>query len=286
MKKKILYLLTCVGLCWSSCTNEVDEFIGNVEPSTRSVSTALNANLASLFTGGAPTLTSAEIKEVNDAYAKMTSINCYRNIDEAVRNKTSYAGTIFLDDTYASAYFRKGSLAFPPYGILASSMEHEFIHMYQRDVQGKKVDTDKEKRDTGMMEFELAFYQGIIRYIHAGYSWTFKGEDGDPSYQSLWTSGLTDPSLIPQYEREFQTYVASICANGKPTSIDINEFVKWSNIFGEYSRGYSGKGYKFGNYDYGTSCINSLLKLYCYEKDIVFFICFSCISIYCCAVNI
>lgn len=53
MKKKILYLLTCVGLCWSSCTNEVDEFIGNVEPSTRSVSTALNANLASLFTGGA-----------------------------------------------------------------------------------------------------------------------------------------------------------------------------------------------------------------------------------------
>lgn len=81
-----------------------------------------------------------------------------------------------------------------------------------------------------MMEFELAFYQGIIRYIHAGYSWTFKGEDGDPSYQSLWTSGLTDPSLIPQYEREFQTYVASICANGKPTSIDINEFVKWSNI--------------------------------------------------------
>ena len=147
-------------------------------------------------------------------------------------------------------------------GILASSMEHEFIHMYQRDVQGKKVDTDKEKRDTGMMEFELAFYQGIIRYIHAGYSWTFKGEDGDPSYQSLWTSGLTDPSLIPQYEREFQTYVASICANGKPTSIDINEFVKWSNIFGEYSRGYSGKGYKFGNYDYGTSCINSLLKLY------------------------
>ena len=33
---------------------------------------------------------------------------------------------------------------------------------------------------------------------------------------------------------------------------DINEFVKWSNIFGEYSRGYSGKGYKFGNYDYGT----------------------------------
>ena len=145
-----------------------------------------------------------------------------------------------------SAYFRKGSLAFPPYGILASSMEHEFIHMYQRDVQGKKVDTDKEKRDTGMMEFELAFYQGIIRYIHAGYSWTFKGEDGDPS----------------QYEREFQTYVASICANGKPTSIDINEFVKWSNIFGEYSRGYSGKGYKFGNYDYGTSCINSLLKLY------------------------
>ena len=144
MEKKILYLLTCVGLCWSSCTNEVDEFIGNVEPSTRSVSTALNANLASLFTGGAPTLTSAEIKEVNDAYAKMTSINCYRNIDEAVRNKTSYAGTIFLDDTYASAYFRKGSLAFPPYGILASSMEHEFIHMYQRDVQGKKVDTDKE----------------------------------------------------------------------------------------------------------------------------------------------
>ena len=262
MEKKILYLLTCVGLCWSSCTNEVDEFIGNVEPSTRSVSTALNANLASLFTGGAPTLTSAEIKEVNDAYAKMTSINCYRNIDEAVRNKTSYAGTIFLDDTYASAYFRKGSLAFPPYGILASSMEHEFIHMYQRDVQGKKVDTDKEKRDTGMMEFELAFYQGIIRYIHAGYSWTFNGEDGDPSYQSLWTSGLTDPSLIPQYEREFQTYVASICANGKPTSIDINEFVKWSNIFGEYSRGYSGKGYKFGNYDYGTSCINSLLKLY------------------------
>lgn len=113
-----------------------------------------------------------------------------------------------------------------------------------------------------MMEFELAFYQGIIRYIHAGYSWTFKGEDGDPSYQSLWTSGLTNPSLIPQYEREFQTYVASICANGKPTSIDINEFVKWSNIFGEYSRGYSGKGYKFGNYDYGTSCINSLLKLY------------------------
>ena len=102
MKKKILYLLTCVGLCWSSCTNEVDEFIGNVEPSTRSVSTALNANLASLFTGGAPTLTSAEIKEVNDAYAKMTSINCYRNIDEAVRNKTSYAGTIFLDDTYVS----------------------------------------------------------------------------------------------------------------------------------------------------------------------------------------
>lgn len=90
--------------------------------------------MASLFTGGAPTLTSAEIKEVNDAYAKMTSINCYRNIDEAVRNKTSYAGTIFLDDTYASAYFRKGSLAFPPYGILASSMEHEFIHMYQRDV--------------------------------------------------------------------------------------------------------------------------------------------------------
>lgn len=53
MEKKILYLLTCVGLCWSSCTNEVDEFIGNVEPSTRSVSTALNANLASLFTGGA-----------------------------------------------------------------------------------------------------------------------------------------------------------------------------------------------------------------------------------------
>ena len=87
MEKKILYLLTCVGLCWSSCTNEVDEFIGNVEPSTRSVSTALNANLASLFTGGAPTFTSAEIKEVNDAYAKMTSINCYRNIDEAVRNK-------------------------------------------------------------------------------------------------------------------------------------------------------------------------------------------------------
>lgn len=30
MEKKILYLLTCVGLCWSSCTNEVDEFIGNV----------------------------------------------------------------------------------------------------------------------------------------------------------------------------------------------------------------------------------------------------------------
>ena len=26
MEKKILYLLTCVGLCWSSCTNEVDEF--------------------------------------------------------------------------------------------------------------------------------------------------------------------------------------------------------------------------------------------------------------------
>ncbi len=41
----------------------------------------------------------------------------------------------------------KGSLAFPPYGILASSMEHEFIHMYQRDVQGKKVDTDKEKKE-------------------------------------------------------------------------------------------------------------------------------------------
>lgn len=55
-----------------------------------------------------------------------------------------------------------------------------------------------------MMEFELAFYQGIIRYIHAGYSWTFKGEDGDPSYQSLWTSGLTDPSLIPQYEENFK----------------------------------------------------------------------------------
>ena len=44
----------------------------------------------------------------------------------------------------------------------------------KKDVQGKKVDTDKEKRDTGMMEFELAFYQGIIRYIHAGYSWILK----------------------------------------------------------------------------------------------------------------
>lgn len=262
MKKKILYLLMCIGLCLSACTNEVDEFTGNVHPQTRSASTALNGNLASLFTGGAPTLTSAQIKEVNDAYTKMTSINCYNNIDKAVRNKTSYNGTIFLDDQYGAAYFNKGSLAFPSYSILASSMEHEFIHMYQRDVQGKQIDTNKEKKDTGMMEFELAFYQGIIRYIHAGYSWIFQGEDGDPSYQSLWTSSLTDPSLIPQYEREFQIYVASICTNGKPTSIDIDEFIKWSNIFGEYSRGYSGKGLKFGNYNYGTSCINSLLRLY------------------------
>ena len=132
-EKFLLFTYNALGYVGLLVLMRLMNFIGNVEPSTRSVSTALNANLASLFTGGAPTLTSAEIKEVNDAYAKMTSINCYRNIDEAVRNKTSYAGTIFLDDTYASAYFRKGSLAFPPYGILASSMEHEFYsHVSKR----------------------------------------------------------------------------------------------------------------------------------------------------------
>ena len=120
MEKKILYLLTCVGLCWSSCTNEVDEFIGNVEPSTRSVSNCLKRLIwQSLFTGGAPTLTSAEIKEVNDAYAKMTSINCYRNIDEAVRNKTSYAGTIFWMTHMRRHILEKVSLAFPPLWYLS-----------------------------------------------------------------------------------------------------------------------------------------------------------------------
>ncbi|WP_373135371.1 hypothetical protein [Phocaeicola plebeius] len=265
MKQILLYLGVVLAIMgFHSCSNDFEEISANDNEamSRASKTTGLNSNLASLFKGGAPTLSSSQIQEVNNAYSKMTSINCYNGIDKAIRNKTSYSGTIFIDDTQGAAYFHRGSLAFPSYSILASSMEHEFIHMYQRDVQGKQIDTSNEKRDTGMMEFELAFYQGVIRYIHAGNSWIHKGEDGDPSYLSLWTSALTDPSLIPEYERKFQTYVASICAKGVPTSININDFIEWSKIFGKYSRGYSGRGLIFGNYDYGTTCINSLLKLY------------------------
>lgn len=251
-----------------SCSNDFEEITTTDETMSRSSNaTALNSNLASLFKGGAPTLTDSQIQQVNAAYAKMISINCYNGIDRAVRNKVSYSGTIFIDDSELSAYFYQNSLAFPSHSILPNSMEHEFIHMYQRDVHGKKVDTDKEKRDTGMMEFELAFYQGIIRYLDSGKSWIWgsDAEDGDPCYQSLWISSLDcNSSLRTEIENKFKKYVESICKNGTPTSIDVDDFIEWSEIFGQYCRGYNNCGYLYGNSNpnYGVSCINAMLKLF------------------------
>ena len=169
----------------------------------------------------------------------------------------TWKGEVYIEPTLLgnAAVSPDNDLKFAyPEAIAANNLAHEWIHFYQR-ANGIKVG---DKNYTGMAEFELALFQDIIMYIKTNGDF-YRPENGiitDPSWVEM-------SRTIPHQDKEdYKKWIESLCRNNTlPTSIDHNEFLEWSKCFGKYANGYSLYGYTYGNENYGTSIINSLLSL-------------------------
>ena len=234
---------------------------GGGNPSSSSVK--LSTNLIKRFPRGS-NLSQADLKKLNEEYKKLLLDCVYNSIDNYISSHWKKSGRIkmFGAQQGLASIDSNGNLNF--YGndqITATNLAHEWIHAYQMAFNPACSGLSEEY--AGMMEFELAVLQDLICYAKSGYTSLSRNENYFPN-DYCWINSLTmmSPSVRSKFYEAYQNWIESVCFNKQlPVKFDQTMYFFWAPIFGAYHSGYKDRGYNFQNKNYGTSSIESILKM-------------------------
>lgn len=132
--------------------------------------------------------------------------------------------------------------------VRPSTMAHEFIHAYQYSCHG----LTRMGELKGMLEYEVALVQDVLRYLDATERSKTQEVVGDPYWEigRGWTP-VPDSIANEKGDEERDAYLdwlGRLTKKGTvyPESIDDKEFYQYSEVFGRRSRAYSPMGYRYG----------------------------------------
>ena len=175
----------------------------------------------------------------------------YEFIDNYLAKNNVQLNNINIDPNYGgqAGVSSTGNLTFwNSDEINSHNLSHEWIHLFQKQYNSMSSFGDKR----GMMEFELALTQDILKFIEIGGKWK------TTAYSWACWGGRNE-----KYRDEYMTWLMNITQDGKsyPSAIDNNKFQYFSHSFGEVSISYStNRGYTYGNISYNSSAIQSLFN--------------------------
>ncbi len=211
----------------------------------------LNSNLKKLFKGE-NNLSNEDTDRLNEAYEDMRENCFYETIDNYLMQNGVQLNNINMNPNYGgqAGINNLGDLTFwNSENINSENLSHEWIHLFQKEYYNMTLFGDK----AGMMEFEVALIQDILMFIEVG---------GNTNLAPLYSWACISMK-IPDYEKQYLGWLKNLTNNGTsyPSTIDTNNFLFFSNVFGDVSISYNkNKGYIYGNAAYGTSAIQALFN--------------------------
>lgn len=210
----------------------------------------LNSNLKKLFKGE-NNLSNEDTDKLNEAYEDMRENCFYETIDNYLMQNGVQLNNINMNPNYGgqAGINNHGDLTFwNSANINSENLSHEWIHLFQKEYHNMTLFGD----NVGMMEFEVALIQDILIFIEVGGKWKI------PYAWACFSMGKDE------YQEAYIAWLKAMTNNGTsyPSTIDINNFLFFSNVFGDVSIPYNkNRGYIYGNATYGTSAIQELFNL-------------------------
>lgn len=205
--------------------------------------------MKSLFKG-IHLLNDDETKKLNEAYLEMINECFYEYIDNYFKiNNMKLRDILIAEPGWMgqAGINDLGDLKFADISqITVDNLKHEWIHLYQKQFHSMTTFGDKR----GMMEFELALIQDILKFIE------IKGEWKNTAYSWACSSQKHD-----KYRLEYMEWLIDLTDNGKrfPIAIENKMFQYFSIAFGEVSISYNtNRGYIYNNGNYMSISIQSL----------------------------
>lgn len=198
----------------------------------------LQSTLRTLFPNGVTNLSAGDITNLNNAFNEMNKKCIYSFINDQLVSNNVTLGSIMIEFGEAARVTSLGNLKFCySSDITAESLEHEWIHLYQRFIS--KVDLFN-TANKGMCEFERQLMGDIKEFVRIAGIESF-------SYNYNWACynmGNDDHKI------EYITWLNQLTSNGTsyPSSIDDVKFRYFANIFGDVFLAYNkSKGYDYTN---------------------------------------
>ena len=219
--------------------------------------TILNNKLSTLFKGIC-SLSESDTKKLNEAYEEMLKVCFYGAVDNYLfahnvkLNSISYgsAGQVSIDSNGNLKFYNSNE-------INSFNLKHEWIHIFQKTFLNISSFGDM----AGMVEFEVALVQDILKFIEIGGNWKTTAHSW-----AVWKMSNEN------YKDDYMDWLSRMTNNGTtyPTTVDKRKFQFFSIAFGEVSISYNtNRGYTYGSNDYDAS---ALLEIFiraenlCYKK--------------------
>lgn len=222
---------------------------------------SLDPRLKELFKGEHD-LDTEYIEKLNYAFNKMKKECFYDYIDYYLRQNNVQLRNIYIAEPgwYGQAAITSSDdLKFADISqITAYNLKHEWIHLYQKQFHN----INRFGKNLGMVEFELALIQDILKFIEIRGDW----ENTAYSWACTTTTNY-------KHQQAYMDWLLDLTNNGTayPTTIKDEKFQEFSEAFGDVSISYNtSRGYTYGDKSsYKPSAIQSLFsraKSYCNKK--------------------
>lgn len=218
-------------------------------------------NLLDLFPKGSD-LSKADLEKLNVEYKKMLNSCEYMALNNYLLTNNYLGGKVKMkpaDVPGLVSIDTNGTLTF--YGsesVDATNLCHEWIHMCQQTLKPEACKHNLPENE-GMMEFEVAFFQDVMRYIKYGAIFGEEGVSRFPNSTS-WASNLIGIDNA-KLQIIYAAWIATTFPNRKiPKTIkDRLNYEVFCNAFFRYNIAYKNREFKY-NYEYGVSSLEKMLN--------------------------